>query len=120
MTTSPFPSALLEVRTTLGLDQTEFGTLVHVSARTVSRWETGQRVPPVAQQRTLVAALARRELEAARRFGERVGVRVERVTGAGRSPEQDRATVEATLLAAAEELDLSPKPLRRVLVSVLK
>lgn len=37
---------LLEIRTELGLTQTQFGNLIGVSLTTVNRWEMGKSFPP--------------------------------------------------------------------------
>lgn len=42
----PMFRSLFEIRTSLGLTQTQFGDLIGVSLTTVNRWEQGKSFPP--------------------------------------------------------------------------
>jgi len=42
----PMFRTLLDIRTSLGLTQTQFGDLIGVSLTTVNRWEMGKSFPP--------------------------------------------------------------------------
>jgi hypothetical protein len=108
--------------------QDEFGALVGLSGKTLSRWELRNRHPTRGQRIELLLAL-----RDSGRFGYEELAELARVSGldpadhgvvppqvSTRAPaDAVRARVDAALLAAAESLDVSPRVLRKTVDALL-
>ncbi len=61
------PLSIKTLRTSLGMNTTQFGSLVGVTANAVARWEIGDRHPRYETALKIVALLAQREKDLARK-----------------------------------------------------
>lgn len=55
------PQEIRQVRLTLGLSHTQMSLALGVNRRTISRWESGQRVPGKPTQKLIQSLLKERE-----------------------------------------------------------
>ncbi len=120
-------------RQAIACDQRAFAHRVHVSSRTVSRWETGSQAPTLAQKAAIVGALAAAPPSVVDELARLLGVpsphaAVEpaappAATAVAAPPRptdaEVRAALDAVVLAAAEERDVLPRHLRAFGVELL-
>lgn len=109
-----FALALRNARAALHMTQNEFGALVEVAPRTLTRWETHGELPPPARRTYLLLKLAPRLAAAhlaALASAMDVDAGVAAALGAGGTT-TTRPAVDTALWALAEELDVSARKLR--------
>lgn len=133
---------LRAARASLSLDQKAFASLVHVSDRTLSRWENGAR-PTAAEAKRVLDACENLEPDLYNELAVALGFELEDdpppqasavtaaahapvavspspIDSASRSPAELRASLDAIIYAAAEERDVLPRHLRAFGVELLQ
>lgn len=126
---TPLGEHLRQAREVLGYDQAELAARAYVSARTVSRWENGQR-PDEKQAQQIAAALRGAPSAHYRNVLGALGLEDEAGEVAPEEPAaadvvrssaaEYRAALDALLLAEAEARDVLPRHLRAFGVVLLE
>jgi hypothetical protein len=121
---SPLAAMLANGRRLLGLEQAELGAQIGVSARSVSRWETGQWVPARTNHEAVLVAFKRLPPEMLRELtrllvGVDPGGSVASAAARATSAADAKGVMESLVLQVAEDLDIGPRRVRVAIATVL-
>jgi transcriptional regulator with XRE-family HTH domain len=116
--TSPFSSALLRARQHLGHQQADFAKRLHVSRRTIVRWERCDCLPDPKERASVLNNLRDLPYELLHPLASSLGFELDPLAHVGGTAGAKRA-LDEHLHIVAESADVSARRLREAVVAVL-
>ncbi len=116
----PAAGAVKRARGALGMSQRALGSLLGVSALTVSRWETTRAEVPTRQRKALVERLVPKSPAIAAEVAKGLGVTVSAELEHQGDAAKRKELLQVALLRTAEELDVIPSLVLRTAKDLLK